>query len=199
MSGETFETTTNNQNGDKNAEEPDPDRMTYYQKLKLVLKNITVEPLVICYILPSTMLLITGQNLNIDKACRVNLKLDEEICDAIMARNTSAYNITDEETIYKMVANVNAYKNIVYGIIPPTVLLFLGSWSDRTGRRKPGRLFPLFGDISSSIAYLLCVYFFHQITDGIQRDTRNRSPDFIGNLADYVGGGIQLRQSNFHR
>ncbi|KAK9693843.1 Major Facilitator Superfamily [Popillia japonica] len=190
MIGETFETTTKYQSGDKNAEEHDPGRMTYYQKLKLVLKNITVEPLVICYILPSTMAMLTAQNLNIDKACRVNLKLDEEICDGIIARNASAYNTTDEEAIYKMVAKVNVYKNIVHGIIPSAVLLFLGSWSDRSGRRKPCILLPLIGEVSSCTAYLLCVYFFHQLPMEINAIPETVLPDLSGAWATMLVGSF---------
>lgn len=136
---------------------------SFCQKAKWIFTNITVEPIMICYVLPSVMASLAVQNLSLEKACRVNLGLKEETCDAMSARNTSAYNITDEEAIQKLVATMSAYKNIIQSLLPSLLLMFLGSWSDRHCRRKPCIILPLFGEIVSCTGFILCTYFFYQL------------------------------------
>lgn len=143
----------------KTIEEP----TTFCQKTKWIFTNITVEPIMVCYVLPSVMASLAVQNLSLEKACRVNLGFSDATCDAMSARNTSAYNISEEEAIQKMVATMNAYKNVIQSLLPSILLMFLGSWSDRHSRRKPCFLLPLFGEIASSTGFILCTYFFYQL------------------------------------
>ncbi|KAI4466973.1 MFS transporter [Holotrichia oblita] len=143
----------------KTHEEP----TTFYQKTKWIFTNITVEPIMVCYVLPSVMASLAVQNLSLEKACRVNLGFSNETCDAMTIRNASAYNISEEEAIQKMVATMNAYKNIIQSLLPTLLLMFLGSWSDRHCRRKPCILLPLFGEIASCTGFILCTYFFYQL------------------------------------
>lgn len=148
-------------------EEPEDQKpkieQSFCQKTKWIFQNITVEPIMICYVLPSVMSSLAVQNLTLEKACRVNLKLGEEVCDAMSARNASAYNITDEEAVQKAVATMNAYKNVIQSLLPSLLLMFLGSWSDRHSRRKPCMMLPLFGEIFSCVGFILCTYFFYQL------------------------------------
>lgn len=67
--------------------------MTIIQKVKYVWQNVTVEPLLACYIMPSVLSGLATQNLNLEKACRVNLQYDDEICDALTRRETSNYTL----------------------------------------------------------------------------------------------------------
>lgn len=116
-----------------------------------------------CYALANVTSSLTEQNLILEKACRVNLKFSDEICDAMSARNVSAYDIADEETVQKAVATMNAYKNVIQGVLPSILLMFLGSWSDRHCRRIPCIILPLFGEICSCVGFILCTYFFYQL------------------------------------
>lgn len=63
--------------------------MTWQQKYDFLISNITVEPMLACYIIPSVFANLATQNLNLEKACRVNLGYSTEVCDALSARNTS--------------------------------------------------------------------------------------------------------------
>ena len=49
--------------------------------IKNVFKNITVEPIVFLYILTFSTYSIVFQNLQIEKACKVNLNQTADICD----------------------------------------------------------------------------------------------------------------------
>ena len=52
-------------------------------KLKDIWDNITVEPVFFFFMLGIGMFAITGQELYIQKACRVNFNFTEEICENI--------------------------------------------------------------------------------------------------------------------
>lgn len=136
---------------------------SFSQKLKIIFCNITVEPILVFYVLPSVMSSLAMQNLNLEKACRVNYRFDEEICDALSARNKSGYTEADEQAVQKLVATINAYKNVIQSIVPSFLLIFLGAWSDKHGRRKPCIMMPLLGETVTIIAFLCSVYFFYQL------------------------------------
>jgi hypothetical protein len=145
------------------AESKAPPTLSLCQKAKLIVTNITVEPILVCYVLPSVMASLATQNLNLEKACRVNLGLQTEVCDALTARNASGYNQTDEIVVQKLVTTMNVWKSVVQSLIPSMLLLFLGSWSDRHQRRKPCMILPIVGEICTCVGFLLSTYFFYQL------------------------------------
>ena len=49
--------------------------------VKNVFKNITVEPIVFLYLLNGCTYTIVFQNLQIEKACKVNLNHTADVCD----------------------------------------------------------------------------------------------------------------------
>lgn len=67
--------------------------MSLREKFKYVTSNITVEPMLLCYIMPSILAALATQNLNLDKACRVNMNYGDEICDALIDRNIGNYSV----------------------------------------------------------------------------------------------------------
>lgn len=136
---------------------------SFAQKLRFILTNITVEPMLVCFILPNIMAGLATQNLNLEKACRVNLKLDNEICNALSIRNSSGYNQSDEVAVQRLVASAYVWKNVVQSIFPVFLLPFLGSWSDRYKRRKTCLFLPMSGEVLANIGFLLCTYFFYQL------------------------------------
>lgn len=144
-------------------DDEEEDSRTFLQKAKIIVTNITVEPVFVMYLLPSIMASLATQNLNLEKACRVNLNLSQEICDGLASRNSSMYNETDEIVVQKLVASMYAWKNIVQSLVPAILLIFIGSWSDRHQRRKPCIVLPIFGEALSSIGFLLCTFFFYQL------------------------------------
>lgn len=137
---------------------------TFCQKLKVIFTNITVEPIMMCYILPSVMSVIATQNLNLEKACRVNLQLDIDTCNALTAKNESfvGYKIAERQ-VQQLVTNRAMYRNVLQSLFPTVLLLFLGSWSDRQKRRKPCIIIPIIGEICMCLGLLISTYFFFEL------------------------------------
>ncbi|KDR19441.1 hypothetical protein L798_06215, partial [Zootermopsis nevadensis] len=136
--------------------------MTNREKWEYFTSNITVEPMLACYIMPCVLAMLATQNLNLEKACRVNLRYDDEVCAALTARQTANY--TEQETqVQQLVAGMTIWKTMVQSALPCFLMLFLGSWSDRHGRRKPCMLLPITGEFLTCIGLILCTYFFFEL------------------------------------
>ncbi|XP_045534302.1 solute carrier family 46 member 3 [Papilio machaon] len=127
-----------------------------------VLNNVSVEPTAMLFVLATILVLITSQNLSLEKACRVNLNYTSEICDSLRAQNMESQNEYEKET-QKLIASAMAWKTYLTATIPCAIALFVGSWSDRTGRRKIFIIYPLVGQILVCINGLINTYFFHEI------------------------------------
>lgn len=67
--------------------------MSLREKLKFLTSHITVEPMLLCYIVPSILAALATQNLNLDKACRVNMNYGDVICDSLIDRNIGNYTV----------------------------------------------------------------------------------------------------------
>lgn len=132
--------------------------MSFIEKIRYIYSHITLEPLVACFILPSMLLMLGVQNLNLEKACRVNLDYNQTVCDALRARETANYK-SEEVAIQRLVATMTGWKQAITSAVPCLLILFFGAWSDRNGRRKPCILIPLCGQIMMAFSLLLCVYF----------------------------------------
>lgn len=65
--------------------------LSWREKLSKIGSNITVEPIVAAYIMPSVLSGLATQNLNLEKACRVNMQYGEDVCDALTRRETANY------------------------------------------------------------------------------------------------------------
>lgn len=131
-------------------------------KIKLVYDNMTVEPMLAWYIIGSCVASLATQNLNLEKACRVNLKYNETVCDALERRETENFK-TEEETVQQLVASMAIWTTLVQSAIPAFLILFLGSWSDRKGRRKPCMLLPIVGEFITSLALIVCTFYFYEL------------------------------------
>ncbi|XP_037928080.1 tetracycline resistance protein, class C-like [Teleopsis dalmanni] len=127
-------------------------------KIKLIFRNITVEPILACYIMPSVLSSLATQNLNLEKACRVNMDYGDTVCDALTRRETANYTL-EEETVQQMVAHMAAWKTVIQSLFPCLLILFWGSWSDRHHRRKPCILIPIVGEFIGIVGLMFCVYF----------------------------------------
>lgn len=109
--------------------------MNFKERCKHLKDNITIEPMLACYIMPSVLASLATQNLNLEKACRVNLDYGDEVCDALSARNTANYT-EQEKMVQSLVASMQGWKTVLQSLMPCLLILFWGSWSDRHGRRK---------------------------------------------------------------
>lgn len=116
--------------------------MTFKEKWRHIKSGITVEPMLACYIMPSVLAGLATQNLNLEKACRVNLDYGDVICDALTLRQTANYT-EQEKAVQSLVAGMQGWKTVLQSLMPCLLILFWGSWSDRHGRRKYERLMKL--------------------------------------------------------
>ncbi|CAF4807159.1 unnamed protein product [Pieris macdunnoughi] len=139
------------------------------RRIKQIIKNtwsfrskVTVEPYVVCYILPSVLAGLAVQNLCLEKSCLVNLSYDERTCTNIMQGRTS--NLTEQEqNVQKMVASMTAWSFPLQTALPGILALFVGAWSDRTGNRKTFMVLPILGKLISIIGIILSTMFFRQV------------------------------------
>lgn len=148
-----------NNNPKENENNVEFKNMPLLDKCKFIFANITVEPILTCYILPNVLASLTTQNLNLEKSCRVNLKYENWICDAISNKNIS--NLTAQvEEVQKLVVGMYYWQSLLKSSVPALLILFLGSFSDRSGRRKPFMLLPIFGELLTSVGLIFCTYYY---------------------------------------
>lgn len=124
--------------------------------------KITVEPYVICYVLPSVLAGLAVQNLCLEKACLVNLQYDERTCTHIMQGRTHNYT-EQEKSVQTMVAGMTAWSFPLQTALPGLLTLFVGAWSDRTGNRKTFMVLPIVGKLISVFGIILSTVFFLQV------------------------------------
>lgn len=143
--------------------------MKLSKRLKEFLKSswefrskITVEPFVICYILPSVLAGLAVQNLCLEKACLVNLEYDETTCRHIMQGRTANYT-AEEQNVQALVTSMNAWNIPLQTALPGILALFIGAWSDRTGNRKIFMVLPILGKLISVIGIIMSTIFFLQV------------------------------------
>ncbi|KAI5723435.1 hypothetical protein M8J76_005934 [Diaphorina citri] len=143
----------------------DPDRSdTLVQKFKYVVQNITVEPLVASLSICDRLKSIAVQNLNLEKACLVNLNYSQEVCRLIMkGQNISQYREAQKEG-QELVAGMQIWNNFILYFFPCLLLLFMGSYSDRHNCRKPFMLLPILGNILMVIGLLISTYYFKEVS-----------------------------------
>lgn len=146
-------------NGEK-IEEVKKKKLTFTERLKLIKDNTTVEPIMACYVMPSVLASLAIQNLNLEKACRVNLNYSAEVCDALNLRQTENYTL-EEQAVQKLIASVAVWKNVVQTSIPVLLILFVGAWSDKTGKRKACIMLPIVGEFMACLGFIVNTYFFN--------------------------------------
>lgn len=162
-----------------NKQDEKKNTKTFAEKFANARDNITVEPLLAGLIIPSIISRFAMGNLNLDKACRVNLQFGDEICDALISRkadNISSY----EKEVQKLISAIDIWKSVIQTLIPCVIIVFLGAWSDRTGKRKICILLPIFGEFITAISNIINVYFFYEIPVQITVLMETVFPAFTG-------------------
>ncbi|KAK9871630.1 hypothetical protein WA026_013010 [Henosepilachna vigintioctopunctata] len=131
--------------------------------MKSRLLTLTVEPLILFYILPSTMNYLVTQNLFLEKSCRVNLAYNESVCNSIMESKRSGYSKHQEEAVHQLAAQMLTMKSLMHGTIPIILMLFIGSWSDKHGKRKPCILGPIIGELVAIVCLILNAVYLYEV------------------------------------
>lgn len=111
----------------------------------------------------STLHNMASQNLQLEKACRVNLNFSTEICDSLIQQDGDIHSDYERET-QQLLANTLVWKTYLTATIICIVALLIGSFSDKTGYRKLFLIVPITGHIISGINSIIQVYFFYQNT-----------------------------------
>ncbi|CAH4030465.1 unnamed protein product [Pieris brassicae] len=134
--------------------------VSFKDKVKQIFNNITVEPYLLCYLLPMVITGIAAQKFNMIKACRVDLGYSESICENVVNGNVSD-NITAEATngAQRLVADMYAWAQPLQTGLPAFIILFIGAWSDKTGNRKALMIIPILGETISAFGLFLATYF----------------------------------------
>lgn len=162
-------------------------KLSFRERLRIIKENITVEPIMLCYVTPSILSSFATQNLNLEKACRVNLDYSEAICDALYLRQTENY--TDYETnVQLLTASIQGWKNVMQTVIPAILIVFVGAWSDKTGKRKVCILLPIVGELLSSLGFIVNTYFFYELPVEVAAVTESIFPALTGGyFTNFVG------------
>lgn len=174
----------NHENADK---EEKSKKISFIQRLKIIKANITVEPILACYVMPSVLASLATQNLNLEKACLVNLNYSTEICDALKSRQTENYT-EHEEKVQTLIAQIQAWKNVVQTAIPVIIILFVGAWSDKTGKRKACILMPIVGEFLTCLGFIVNTYYFLELPAEVAALTESIFPAITGGwFTNFVG------------
>jgi len=116
--------------------------------------RLTVEPVGFLYLSSVIVQSIVVQNLYLQKTCAINLHLNSSICDS---RNHSVQT-QDDDNIQRYVTYLNVVASFIENIPSVLVVLFLGPWSDKIGRKTP-MVCPLVGLFISTLIYVLNYWF----------------------------------------
>lgn len=82
-----------------------------------------------------------------------------QICSALVERKTTNFS-QEEIEVQTLVAGMTVWKTALQSSIPAFLIMFLGAWSDRRGRRKPCMLLPIIGEFLTTMGLILCTYYF---------------------------------------
>lgn len=137
-------------------------QMGFGSRVRYVFRNITVEPLLAFFQVSGVLSSLTTQNLNLQKACRVNLRFGEDVCYGLQNKNTSFY-APQEVQVQQQVADMLIWQTVIQSSIPCVLVVFIGSWSDRNRKRKPCMLVPIIGELVTNAGLLLCVFYFDEL------------------------------------
>lgn len=139
-------------------------KYTFTEQIKLICSNITVEPIILLYMIPGLMGGLATQNLNLEKSCRVEIGYNSTICNALTSRDATGYSPEQEIAVQRLVSKMQGYKTLAQGFFPLCLMIFFGSWSDRHRKRKPLILLPIGIEIFSAFGLLLCRYMFYELS-----------------------------------
>lgn len=139
------------------------EQMTVIEKIKYIKSNITVEPVLAMFVMPSVLAILATQNLNLDKACRVNLDFGDEVCTALRLRKRANHTYKEDE-VQKLIASVQGWKSVIQTAVPTILMLFVGAWSDKTGRRKICMLMPIIGEFLTCVLNMINTHFFYEVS-----------------------------------
>lgn len=158
-------------------------KMSFTSKAAHLARNVTVEPLLAFFQLSMIISSLTTQNLNMQKACRVNLGLGDKVCFALENKNASFYR-DEEMSVQLLVTKMMLWQSPFQNMVPCFLVMFVGSWSDRNQKRKPLMLLPILGELVRNVGLVICVYFFKELPMEVA--------GFVESVPSAVTGGLPV-------
>lgn len=169
-------------NNDKKKESLTTEKTTslmIYHKLVSLKNTITVEPLVAFYQMGLILTRPAMDNLELEKACKVDLNYSDNICDSILEGNHSNYTM-ENSAIQTLIGEMHSWQRPMQSVMPLVLGLFLGSFSDKYKLRKPFLLLPILGEIFGAIGCLFCVIYLKTWSLNVQGVFQRVVPSFFG-------------------
>ncbi|CAH2991986.1 unnamed protein product [Chilo suppressalis] len=145
-----------------NDEDDSVELQTFSEKFQYALKNVTIEPTMILFVISAIITMTTSQNLSLEKACRVNLNFSDEICSSLRMQKMESQNVYERDT-QKLLAAAMSWRTYITATIPCFMAIFIGSFSDKTGHRRVFVLIPIAGQVLVNINNIANTYFFYQL------------------------------------
>lgn len=117
--------------------------------------RILLEPALVGAMIAINLGHTSLQNFYLQTACTVDLNYKWEVCHKGVGEEFRAAEVASQVVI----SNVNISRNFVGSLISTVVLLFIGPWSDCSGRRKPLIIMPLLGMCVMTTGVILMIIF----------------------------------------
>ncbi|XP_015521676.2 solute carrier family 46 member 3 isoform X1 [Neodiprion lecontei] len=95
------------------------------------IRYVTIEPTMWLYMMAYMTTSVVEQAFYVNKACRVDHGLSEEICDNLSENDTL------QTEVQVTVSTFHQWNDIASYAFPIILALFNGNWSDRRGRKAP--------------------------------------------------------------
>ncbi|KAJ8960240.1 hypothetical protein NQ318_003965 [Aromia moschata] len=128
------------------------------KKLLYIKQIVTVEPLIALYQMAQFLSKPALDNLEFEKSCRVNLRYNDTICEAILTGHHQNFSSQNGQ-IQVIISDMHSWQQPVQSFMPLVLVLFLGSFSDRHKWRKPFLLLPVLGELFGILGCMLCAVF----------------------------------------
>ncbi|XP_021945632.1 uncharacterized protein LOC110843883 isoform X2 [Folsomia candida] len=106
----------------------DISQKTFVGKVWHYLKSIRMEPGFLIYMTASVMGNIIASDLQIDRACRINIGYNDTVCNGVMSSNQTIKRRykSEEEDVQKVISEIGIWSEVVENLFPIVFSLFLG-------------------------------------------------------------------------
>lgn len=146
---------------------------------RFILKKVTIELLVVIYLIAMKLAEPAIKTMELEKSCRVTNHFNNTVCKLVLNssfQDIEHHNFQVQESISKM----NLWLAPITTIMPTLMILFLGSYSDKHNVRKPFLLIPIAGEFLSIVGCLICAAFMNNISLEMLGVIRHVIPSLFG-------------------
>ncbi|XP_068215350.1 proton-coupled folate transporter-like [Palaemon carinicauda] len=131
-------------------------RQSCGQRLRNLICNITVEPLLFLHAMSYAVASVFNTNMMVDKVCKLQLNYSQDVCDNL----DSGDHELEQDAVQKVTSVYQLYCNWIESSLGIFVMVLLGAWSDTKGRKLP-LIVPLVGDSMKAFLLLGNAYFWY--------------------------------------